>query len=121
MERLLQLGLMPRSSSCSPTPTNHSDKITQSVAKLVSLRHTETIIHIYLAVAELAVPRLVYIIAPYNFPFYLTFGPLVASISAGNCVWPSALKSRFQDLNISWICCRLKRVPWCTIMIHHVY
>mmetsp|Transcript_11958 Transcript_11958/g.28552 ORF Transcript_11958/g.28552 Transcript_11958/m.28552 type:complete len:512 (-) Transcript_11958:294-1829(-) len=28
---------------------------------------------------------LVYIIAPYNFPFYLTFGPLVASISAGNC------------------------------------
>ena len=28
---------------------------------------------------------IVYIIAPYNFPFYLCFGPLVAAIAAGNC------------------------------------
>ncbi|CAE7254365.1 Aldh3b1 [Symbiodinium natans] len=28
---------------------------------------------------------LVHIISPYNFPFNLTFGPLIASISAGNC------------------------------------
>ena len=48
------------------------------------------------AVAELAAPRIVYIIAPYNFPFYLTFGPLIASISAGNCVRLSALKDELQ-------------------------
>ena len=28
---------------------------------------------------------IVYIISPYNFPFNLTFGPLIASIAAGNC------------------------------------